>query len=81
MIVQNRTWKVGELSKLTGPTIRTLYHYDEIGLLRPTFRTDTGHRLNAEDDIVKLQQIMSLKELDFSLEEIKELFENTVIKS
>ncbi len=76
MIVQNRTWKVGELSKLTGLTIRTLHHYDEIGLLRPTFRTNTSHRLYTEDDIIKLQQIMSLKELDFSLEEIKEFFEN-----
>lgn len=76
MIVQKRTWKVGELSKLTGLTIRTLHHYDEIGLLRPAFRTDTGHRLYTEDDIIKLQQIMSLKELDFSLDEIKEFFEN-----
>lgn len=74
--MQNRTWKVGELSKLTGLTIRTLHHYDEIGLLSPTFRTDSNHRLYTEDDIVKLQQIMSLKELDFSLEEIKEFFEN-----
>lgn len=76
MIVQSRTWKVGELSKLTGLTIRTLHHYDEIGLLRPMSRTSTGHRMYAEDDIVKLQQIMSLKELDFSLDEIKEFFEN-----
>lgn len=75
MIVQNRTWKVGDLAKLTGLTIRTLHHYDEIGLLHPMFRTDAGHRLYAEDDIVKLQQIMSLKELDFSLDEIKEFFE------
>ncbi len=76
MIVENKTWKVGELSKLTGLTIRTLHHYDEIGLLRPTFRTDTGHRLYTEEDIIKLQQIMSMKELDFSLEEIKDAFEN-----
>lgn len=76
MAVQNKTWKVGELSKLAGLTIRTLHHYDEIGLLRPAFRTDTGHRLYTEDDIIKLEQVMSLKELDFSLEEIKEFFEN-----
>jgi MerR family transcriptional regulator, thiopeptide resistance regulator len=76
MVMQNRTWKVGELSKLTGLTIRTLHHYDEIGLLCPRFHTDAGHRLYAESDIVKLQQIMSLKELGFSLDEIKELFEN-----
>lgn len=75
-IVDDRTWKVGELSKLTGLTIRTLHHYDEIGLLHPSSRTSTGHRLYSKDDIVKLQQIMSLKELNFSLEEIREFFEN-----
>ena len=76
MLMNNRTWKVGELSKMTGLTIRTLHHYDEIGLLHPSFHTDAGHRLYAEADIAKLQQVMSLKELDFSLEEIKEFFQN-----
>lgn len=76
MILENRTWKVGELSKLTGLTIRTLHHYDEIGLLSPTSRTSSGHRLYVEEDIIKLQQIMSLKELDFSLDKIKEFLEN-----
>lgn len=76
MLMQNRTWKVGELSKLTGLTIRTLHHYDEIGLLCPRFHTDAGHRLYSEADIGKLQQIMSLKELGYSLDGIKELFEN-----
>lgn len=74
--MQSRTWKVGELSKLTGLTIRTLHHYDEIGLLSPTSRTSTGHRLYSEEDIIKLQQIMSLKELSLSLDKIKEYFEN-----
>jgi MerR family transcriptional regulator, thiopeptide resistance regulator len=76
MVMQNRTWKVGELSKLTGLTIRTLHHYDEIGLLCPRFHTDAGHRLYSEADIGKLQQIMSFKELGYSLDGIKELFEN-----
>jgi DNA-binding transcriptional MerR regulator len=74
--MQIRTWKVGELSKLTGLTIRTLHHYDEIGLLCPSSHTASGHRLYAEEDIVKLQQIMSLKELGLSLEEIKEIFQS-----
>lgn len=74
--MQKKTWKVGELSKLTGLTIRSLHHYDEIGLLRPMFHTDSGHRLYTESDIVKLQQIMSLKQLDFSLDEIKEFLQN-----
>jgi MerR family transcriptional regulator, thiopeptide resistance regulator len=72
----NKTWKVGELSKLTGITVRTLHHYDEIGLLFPLSHTDSGHRLYSEFDIIKLQQIMSLKQLGFSLDKIKELFEN-----
>lgn len=70
----DRTWKVGQLSKLTGITIRALHHYDEIGLLCPFTHTDTGHRLYSESDIIKLQQIISLKQLGFSLEEIKEMF-------
>jgi DNA-binding transcriptional MerR regulator len=76
MFMKNRTWKVGELSKLTGLTIRALHHYDEIGLLSPMFHTDSGHRLYSESDIVKLQQILSLKQLGFSLDEIREMFEN-----
>jgi DNA-binding transcriptional MerR regulator len=76
MLVNDRTWKVGELSKLTGLTIRTLHHYDEIGLVSPRFRTESGHRLYTEEDIIKLQQIMSLKELDLSLEEIEGFFKN-----
>ncbi|MBK1812116.1 MerR family transcriptional regulator [Clostridium sp. YIM B02505] len=74
--MQDKNWKVGELSKLTGLTIRTLHHYDEIGLLSPSFRNDAGHRLYSEGDIIKLQQIMSLKQLDFSLDEIKQFLEN-----
>ena len=76
MTVQNKNWKVGDLSKLTGLTIRTLHHYDEIGLLCPSFRNDAGHRFYSEGDIMKLHQIMSLKQLEFSLDEIKNFLEN-----
>ncbi|WP_183277115.1 MerR family transcriptional regulator [Clostridium fungisolvens] len=74
--MQNKNWKVGDLSKLTGLTIRTLHHYDEIGLLCPSFRNDAGHRFYSEGDIIKLHQIMSLKQLEFSLDEIKAFLEN-----
>lgn len=74
--MQNKNWKVGELSKLAGLTIRTLHHYDEIGLLSPSFRNDAGHRLYSEGDIIKLHQIMSLKQLEFSLDEIKNFLED-----
>jgi MerR family transcriptional regulator, thiopeptide resistance regulator len=66
-----RSWKVGELAKLTGLTIRTLRFYDQIGLFSPSGQTESGHRLYNESDLSRLQQILSLKELGLSLEEIK----------
>ena len=62
--------KVGELAKRTGLTVRTLHHYDEIGLLRPSLHTESGHRLYTAGDIARLQQVLSLRQLGFSLEEI-----------
>ncbi len=78
--MQDRTWKVGQLSKLTGITIRALHHYDDIELLSPMSHTDSGHRLYSEWDIIKLQQIISLKQLGFSLDEIKEMFNSAAYK-
>jgi DNA-binding transcriptional MerR regulator len=63
--------KVGELAKRTGLTIRTLHHYDEIGLVRPSLHTEAGHRLYTADDVARLQQVLSLRQLGFALEEIK----------
>lgn len=68
-----RTWKVGELAKQTGLTVRTLHHYDEIGLLTPSHRTAAGHRLYVEDDVARLQQVASLRNLGFPLEEIRDV--------
>ncbi len=76
MIINKNFWKVGELAKQTGITVRTLHHYDQIGLLSPSQRSDTGHRLYNKTDIVKLQQVTSLKQLGFTLEKIKELIGN-----
>ena len=71
-----RTWKVGELAERTGLTVRTLHHYDAVGLLRPSERTDSahgsGHRLYTAADVARLQQILSLKHLGFGLEQIRE---------
>lgn len=64
-------WKVGDLAKLTGLTVRTLRFYDQIGLFSPSGQTESGHRLYSESDLSRLQQILSLKELGLSLEEIK----------
>jgi DNA-binding transcriptional MerR regulator len=65
------TLKVGALANRTGLTVRTLHHYDEIGLLSPSARTPAGHRLYREQDVVRLQQIASLKHLGLPLDEIK----------
>ena len=70
------SWKVGELASLTGLTVRTLHHYDEIGLLKPSKDLNSGHRLYREEDIIQLQQILSLRQLGFSLEEIKSCLHN-----
>jgi DNA-binding transcriptional MerR regulator len=65
-------WKVGELAKRTGVSVRALHHYDEIGLLSPSQRSESGYRLYAEADVARLQQIRSLRALGFSLEEARD---------
>ncbi len=67
-----REWKVGELARRTGLTVRTLHHYDEIGLLSPSRRSAAGYRLYGEADVARLQRIVSLRQLGFSLEQIGE---------
>jgi MerR family transcriptional regulator, thiopeptide resistance regulator len=58
------TFKVGDLSKRTGLSIRTLHYYDEIGLLSPSHRTESGYRVYGKQDIIRLQQIITLKQLE-----------------
>ena len=50
---------VGEVSELTGVTVRTLHHYDEIGLLEPSERTAAGYRLYSDADLVRLHSILN----------------------
>jgi DNA-binding transcriptional MerR regulator len=68
-------WKVGELARRTGLTVRTLHHYDQVGLLRPSRRSAAGHRLYGEGEVARLQQIQSLRRLGFGLEEIREMLD------
>jgi len=68
-------WRVGELARRTGLTVRALHHYDEIGLLRPSLRTPSGHRLYERGDVARLQQIQSLRMMGFPLEEVRRLLE------
>ena len=63
--------RVGELARRAGVTVRTLHHYEEIGLLAPSRRTEAGYRLYGRGEIARLQQIMSLRQLGFSLDEIR----------
>jgi DNA-binding transcriptional MerR regulator len=65
-------WKVGELARETGLSVRTLHYYDEIGLLSPSQHTASGHRLYGGADLARLQQIKSLRQLGFALEQIRD---------
>ncbi|OAT87133.1 MerR family transcriptional regulator [Desulfotomaculum copahuensis] len=64
-------YTVKAVANMTGVSIRTLHHYDQIGLLKPASLTPAGYRLYSDADIDKLQQVLFFKELEFSLEEIK----------
>jgi DNA-binding transcriptional MerR regulator len=64
--------KVGVLAKRTGLSVRTLRYYDAIGLLSPSAHSEGGHRLYTGADIARLQQIRSLRQLGFSLEQTRE---------
>ncbi|MBE9064710.1 MerR family transcriptional regulator [cf. Phormidesmis sp. LEGE 11477] len=68
--------KIGDLAKQTGLSVRTLHYYDEIELLVPSDRSDVGHRLYSDRDIVRLQQILSLRQLGLSLTEIRKCLES-----
>ncbi|MEE2060287.1 MerR family transcriptional regulator [Rhodococcus artemisiae] len=65
-----RQWKVGRLAADTGLTVRTLHHYDDIGLVRPSGRTSTGHRLYEDRDVHRLYQVLALRQLGLSLDAI-----------
>lgn len=65
--------KVKEVAKLTGVSVRTLHHYDEIGLLLPDQVTEAGYRLYSDENLATLQQILFFRELGFPLKEIKKL--------
>ena len=69
----NGHWTIGELAKRTGISVRTLHHYDDVGLVSPSHRTVSGHRLYGREEVVRLQQLLSLRQMGFSLVEIREL--------
>ncbi len=67
---------VGQVSELTGVTVRTLHHYDEIGLLSPGGRSEAGYRLYAREDLERLREVLVWRALGFSLAEIAELLDD-----
>lgn len=68
-----KSMQVGQLARHSGLTVRTLHHYDEIGLLSPSQRSDAGYRLYAPEDVARLTQILLLRRLNLSLAEIREV--------
>jgi MerR family transcriptional regulator, thiopeptide resistance regulator len=67
---RSRTMSVGDIATLTGVTVRALHHYDRIGLLRPSGRGENGYRRYADEDLLRLQQILTLRVLGFPLKQI-----------
>ncbi len=67
--------KVGQLAKQICLSVRTLHHYDEIGLLSPSVRTPAGHRLYNSADISRLHRIQALKQLGLSLQQIADIIQ------
>lgn len=70
-----RWYRASEFAELTGVTVRTLHHYDRLGLLTPSGRTAAGYRLYGERDCARLQQIVTLKFIGFPLKHIKDLLD------
>lgn len=66
-----RRYTVGEVAALTHVTIRTLHHYDEVGLVTPSARSEAGYRLYGRADLERLRQVLFYRELGFSLEAIR----------
>lgn len=71
-------WSIAEVARMSGVTSRTLRHYDEIGLLPPAWIGRNGHRYYEEADLLRLQQILLMRELDLGLREIQAVLDSQV---
>ncbi|WP_010096631.1 MerR family transcriptional regulator [Ornithinibacillus scapharcae] len=72
-------YTIGQLSKNTGVTVRTLDYYDEIGLIKPSSRTSGGHRLYNDEDVMRLERVLALKYMGFTLERIKDILKDSAV--
>ncbi|HGL8784225.1 TPA: MerR family transcriptional regulator, partial [Streptococcus suis] len=75
----NENWTVKQVSQLTGLTVRTLHHYDQIGLLKPAFVAENGYRYYNQENLARLQEILLFRELDFPLKDIQQLLDVTEV--
>ncbi|HEY5541000.1 MAG TPA: MerR family transcriptional regulator [Coriobacteriia bacterium] len=66
-------WTVGEAARLAKVSVRTLHHYDEVGLLSPSARSESGYRLYEDSDLERLHQVLLFRELGFSLDDIRRI--------
>ena len=69
-------YTVSQLAKMAGVSVRTLHHYDHIGLLKPSGRTRAGYRLYGDTDLLRLQQILFFKELDIPLADVRQILDD-----
>ena len=71
-----KKYSVNQVAQLSGITVRTLHHYDQIGLLKPAMRSEKKYRYYDENDLLRLQQILFYRELDFSLEQTRSILDD-----
>lgn len=76
MVKKKATYSVKQLSQLAGVSVRTLHHYDKVGLLKPAHRGESRYRYYEKEQLYRLQQILFYKELDYPLQEIAEILDN-----
>lgn len=69
------SYTVSRLARMAGVSVRTLHHYDRVGLLKPTGRSEAGYRLYGEKDLLRLQQVLFYRELDVPLRRIREILD------
>lgn len=75
-MMQARTYQVGAVARIAGVSVRTLHHYESIGLLAPSARTSAGYRLYDDQDLLRLQQILIGRKLGLPLEGIRQLLDD-----
>lgn len=75
----SRPLTVGRAAELAGLTVRTLHHYDRLGLVRPSRRTGAGYRVYSGDDLERLRRVLVYRELGFPLEEVRALLDDPAV--